>query len=107
MASDSLQAKLGGPIDGSTEEHDAVQHPVDDCEPAADVAGQVADNFPAEVPEKAGEAVDAYFGECASTAISVRRRGNLAPRGKLRTRGGDGGAGVARCALAARGLEFS
>ena len=65
LASDSLQAKLGGPIDGSTEEHDAVQHPVDDCEPAADVAGEVADDFPAEVPEQAGEAVDAYFGECA------------------------------------------
>jgi hypothetical protein len=58
-----LQAKFGSPIDGGTQQRDAVGDPVQNSQPVAHSADEVGGDFAAKVPKQASEAVDPDFGQ--------------------------------------------
>ena len=72
-----LQSELGGPVNGSTEKRNTVRDPVKDGEPVADLANKVVGDFPAEVPEEAGKAVDADFSQSTEQSDDDEEEGQL------------------------------
>jgi hypothetical protein len=72
-----LQPELGRPVHGGAQQRDAVRDPVEHGQPVADVADEVIGDFSPEVPEQAGEAVDANFCECAEDGDEEEEEGQL------------------------------
>ena len=101
-----LQAKFGSPIDGGTQQRDAVGDPVQDSQPVAHSADEVGGDFAAKVPKQAGEAVDPNFGERTEDGDYDEEEGQLGRAHELLQAGGDARARIPRHGAGVGRLEF-